>query len=398
MWTTSSADGSGMEMVKNWTPDCAGGQVFRNRVMLHFDAPQTATADSGCPESERFYSQMIVAYPDAAAVPQFGPGTDDTVGATEYNGMPALEQFEMDPRANRCSAATRTDATVLLLGHTNRVHSPNARDRYGATYALRQKARMTLFAQQDQDGHLVVGPEKANGAPIKPASKFSITGVPFFQPNPENDGTVPLLTYVAESDKTSREHLEDSFADRRTGADKPDPKLWLALLLVDGPRWAEEIEEAAQKAKITKYGLKSAKKDLKVRSQQGGSPKRWFWFLPQHDGQTPQPAEGQSGVDSLYCSKVDPSTSDQFSACFDPAPDDSSTSESRFDSEVESSTAPELKGSVARLRCPGSISENKHRDQRWTLPRREPHTPPPALPRSGVCDTIPGSCDTPSKN
>src|SRR6476469_948339 len=124
--------------------------------------------------------------------------------------------------------ATRTDATVLLLGHTNRVQSPNARDRYGATSALRQKARMTLFAQQDQEGHLVVGPEKANGAPIKPASTFSISGVPFFQPNPENDGTVPLLTYVSESDKTSREHLQDSVADRRKGADKPHPKLWLA--------------------------------------------------------------------------------------------------------------------------------------------------------------------------
>ena len=65
--------------------------------MLHFDAPKPPTADSGCPASERFYSQMIVAYPDAAAVPQFGPGTDDTVGTTEYNGMPALEQFQMDP-------------------------------------------------------------------------------------------------------------------------------------------------------------------------------------------------------------------------------------------------------------------------------------------------------------
>ena len=297
--------------------------------------------------------------------------------------------------------ATRTDATVLLLGHTNRVQSPNARDRYGATYALRQKARMTLFAQQDQEGHLVVGPEKANGAPIKPASKFSITGVPFFQPNPENDGTVPLLTYVSESDKTSREHLEDSFADRRKGADKPDPKLWLALFLVGGPRWAEEIEEAAQKAKITTYGLKSAKKDLKVRSQQVGSPKRWFWFLPQHDGQTPEPAEGKSGVesevDSLYCSKIDPSTSDQFSACFDPAPDDSSTSESRVDSEVESSTAPEsgdpLTGSDVRSR----FQRTTHRDQPLTLPRHEPYTPPPALPRYGVCDTITGSCDTPQQ-
>jgi hypothetical protein len=75
MWTTSSADGSGMEMAKTktCTPDCAGGQVFRNRVMLHFDAPKPPTADSGSPASERFCSQMIVAYRDAPAVPEFGP-------------------------------------------------------------------------------------------------------------------------------------------------------------------------------------------------------------------------------------------------------------------------------------------------------------------------------------
>jgi hypothetical protein len=92
---------------------------------------------------------------------------------------------------------------------------------------------------------------------------------------------------------------------------------------------------------ITRYGLKSAKKDLNVRSQQVGSPKRWFWFLPQHDGQTPEPAEDESEVDSLDCAKIDPSTSDQVSACSDWAPDDSSTSESRVDSKVESSAAPE---------------------------------------------------------
>ena len=226
---------------------------------------------------------------------------------------------------------------------------------------------MTLFAQLDQEGHLVVGPEKANGAPIKPASKFSITGVPFFPPNPENDGTVPLLTHLGESDKTSREHLQDSFADRRKGADKSDPKLWLALLLVGGPRWAEEIEEAAQKAKITRYGLKSAKKDLRVRSQQVGSPKRWFWFLPQHNGQTPKRAEGKSGVesevDSLGCAKIDRSTSDQFSACFDSAPDDSSTSESR----VESSAAPESRDALTTSDVPGLISENIDRDRSLTL-------------------------------
>jgi serine/threonine protein kinase, bacterial len=94
MWSPSAADGTGMEMVKNCIPDCAGGQLFRNRVVLHFDAPAPAPMDSGCPASVRFYTQMIVAYPDAAAVPEFGP---DTVGATKYNGMPALAQFEMEP-------------------------------------------------------------------------------------------------------------------------------------------------------------------------------------------------------------------------------------------------------------------------------------------------------------
>ena len=54
------------------------------------------------------------------------------------------------------------DAAVLLLCHTNRVASPNARNRYGATYALRQKARLTLYAQQDDEGYLLIGPEKAN--------------------------------------------------------------------------------------------------------------------------------------------------------------------------------------------------------------------------------------------
>ncbi|WP_459979897.1 AAA family ATPase, partial [Mycobacterium avium] len=55
--------------------------------------------------------------------------------------------------------ATTTGAAVLLLCHTNRVATANARDKYGATGELRKKARMTLFAQTDDDGHLVVGPE-----------------------------------------------------------------------------------------------------------------------------------------------------------------------------------------------------------------------------------------------
>ena len=43
-----------------------------------------------------------------------------------------------------------TTAAVLLLTHTNRVDSGNARDKYGATGELRKKARLTLFAPAPQ--------------------------------------------------------------------------------------------------------------------------------------------------------------------------------------------------------------------------------------------------------
>jgi RecA-family ATPase len=84
--------------------------------------------------------------------------------------------------------ATATDAAVLLLGHTNRISSGNARDKYGATAALRQKARMTLFAQHDDDGNLVVGPEKANGTAPVAASRFTVSPVQYFEPSEEHDG------------------------------------------------------------------------------------------------------------------------------------------------------------------------------------------------------------------
>lgn len=108
--------------------------------------------------------------------------------------------------------ATATGAAVVLLCHTNRVASPNARDRYGASYALRQKARLTLYAQQDDEGCLLIGPEKANGTADVPASRFTIIGKPYFAATDEHDGTVPVLSYLGESDRTAREHVAASAA------------------------------------------------------------------------------------------------------------------------------------------------------------------------------------------
>lgn len=120
-----------------------------------------------------------------------------------------------------------TNASVLLITHTNRDKSADARDRYGITGELRKKARMTLYAQADAEGRLIVGPEKMNTARPLPASRFGIKPVQWFAPSDDEDGTVPVLRYLGASDRTAREHVAD--AAKGIGSDaEVDPRaLWL---------------------------------------------------------------------------------------------------------------------------------------------------------------------------
>jgi AAA domain len=194
-------------------------------------------------------------------------------------------------------SANRIGSAVLLLGHTNRMSSANPREKYGATYALRQKARMTLFAQLDEDGHLQVGPEKANGAAILPASTFKVDTVSRFCPTDEHDGRVPLLTYVGESAKTAREHLADNYASNRDTGGQDDATGWLAALLGPGPRWSTDVHRAREAAGISEKKLKLAKRRLNVESARAEADGPWFMRLPQHAGQVPESAEPGRGED-----------------------------------------------------------------------------------------------------
>jgi RecA-family ATPase len=92
--------------------------------------------------------------------------------------------------------ATRVGAAVLLLCHTNRVASGNTRDKYGATSELRNKARLSLFALKDDEGHLVIGTDKRNIARETRAARFETKSIEYFAPSEDSDGTVPLLVYV----------------------------------------------------------------------------------------------------------------------------------------------------------------------------------------------------------
>ena len=175
--------------------------------------------------------------------------------------------------------ATQTQAAIMLLGHTNRLASPNPRDLYGATATLRQKCRMTLFAMEDDDGQLVIGPEKANMTRLFTASMFGKDSVQYFVPTPENDGTVPNLVFRAESDMTIREHL----AERNAAAREQQPTdalSWLAEFLSAGPQASATVLEVAARRGQSEKVTRAAKVKLGAHAKKRGNT--WFWCLPQH--------------------------------------------------------------------------------------------------------------------
>lgn len=178
--------------------------------------------------------------------------------------------------------ATRTDAAVLLLTHTNRVSSANPRDRYGATGELRKKARMTLFAQTDEDGRLVVGPEKSNLVGPINATAFTIEPVQHFAVTDESDGTVPRLVYAGESDRTAKDLLADS-AD---GADEPGGNparafLFDLLMRNGGELSASDALKAGRAAGFGDQELKDARRRSKPRieSRKASFGGGWVWAI-----------------------------------------------------------------------------------------------------------------------
>lgn len=180
-------------------------------------------------------------------------------------------------------AATRTGASVLLLTHTNRMSTGNARDMYGASGELRKKARMTLFAIADPErpGHLIVGPEKSNLVGAVEASRFRIDGVRVFEPTSEDDGTVPVLELLGDTGHSMREHIEEVHAAQEGGpaSAREGAVAWLREFLEDGDgsQEANEVFKAADANGFSKDQARRAMKDIGVESKKVGT--RWVWVL-----------------------------------------------------------------------------------------------------------------------
>jgi len=189
--------------------------------------------------------------------------------------------------------ASATDASVLLLTHTNRVASTNPRDRYGATGELRKKARMTLFAQCDDDGNLVVGPEKMNTAAPIAASVFAIEAVQHFPASDDNDGTVPILSYLGESEMTAREHLA---ATAEVGGDEPGgnpAKAFIHEFLMaqtGDEALAADVLKAGRGAGFNEQELKDARRrhrKPRIESRKASFGDGWVWAIVHDEGGAP---------------------------------------------------------------------------------------------------------------
>lgn len=166
--------------------------------------------------------------------------------------------------------ATHTGAAVMLLAHTNRQDSGSARSKYGVTGELRKKARMTLFAQEGEPGHLLVGPEKSNGSAIVAATKFERVVVQVHESTPDDEGTMAKLVCKGDSDRTAREHVEQVSREEE----------WLLVFLSEGPKDGTEVIEKGLAEGFKEYKLRKAARELKVKYTKGGFQGASQWELP----------------------------------------------------------------------------------------------------------------------
>lgn len=232
---------------------------------------------SGAPEFPR--DLHLIADADPAPVLVVVDAWLDTVPARLNVQRPQDARQALHPWKE---VAAQTDAAMLLLSHTNRTASAKARDKYGATGELRKIARSALFAQRDDDGRLLVGPDKSNSARPVAASTFTIRGTQHFAPTDDDDGTVATLHYTGESDRTASQHIADAFEDDKGDRqDRTAAEHWLReyLTLNPGVKSAEAKRDAA-KAGIAERTLARARTSLGVVIAYHGSPPVTVWSLP----------------------------------------------------------------------------------------------------------------------
>jgi hypothetical protein len=113
--------------------------------------------------------------------------------------------------------------------------------------------------------------------------------VQLFVASVDDDGTVPVLAYVGDSERTARDLIAEAYTAAQKNSDGgADVMAWLANFLGSGPQWSSVVERAHTEAEITASRLATAKKKLGVTSHRVGGNGHWYMRLPQHLGRYPE--------------------------------------------------------------------------------------------------------------
>lgn len=178
--------------------------------------------------------------------------------------------------------ARQENCAVLLVGHTNRLDSPNLRDRVGMSAQLRTLARSFLFALKCDDGFLV-GVDKTNLAAVTPAVKFRVvikeTGRTDSRGLAETVGTVE---FVEVTDKTISEWakiLYDASKHDESGSECTE---WLAARFgnaywIDAAAAAKECPFTANQLRVARESLGITRDADLIRYVGQGSMQKTWW-------------------------------------------------------------------------------------------------------------------------
>lgn len=172
--------------------------------------------------------------------------------------------------------ANRHDMAVLLLTHTNRMDTTNTRDLMGGTAALRQKARMVLFAarrKQDEDDerqHIWIGPDKSNVTGLVDAVKFTVTVEQVRKATEDDPGTTAILTAPASALMTIRHLLGEWKREEMEISRKPsraDEAEGYVLDFVKAAGGSVPTDDLKTHLAQAGFGEKAAKKAMAARGQ-----------------------------------------------------------------------------------------------------------------------------------
>lgn len=245
---------------------------------------------SGSPVFPRDMSLVIAAARDKDVALVVVDAWLDTVGARTQVKDPQQARAALHPWRE---AATVTGACVLLLAHSNRADVGNLRDRVGATGALRQKARVLLYAAQPPDtpGVMYLGPDKANSSRKGHAVAYQIRVIQVRPVTEDDEGTIGQLEVQGITDATMEGHYAAWRAEAyRQAHPKADDQVWPWLLKYFGEHGedtehgrqivAAEAKEAARKAGHNPQRLPPLVREHGGQVVPAGAGKPWIYRLP----------------------------------------------------------------------------------------------------------------------